>query len=149
MGSVNPLLGRSVLIVEDEPLIALELHTALHAAGASILAATSIKEAFTLITRAQICAAIVDVNLGGHDCSRLHSPYQALNSVHILHGILERRSAIGMAAGIGRRKTSGREHIGRRYRAAPPVSNLTPIAFGASAATQFTQCFLSSSILAA
>ena len=58
-----------MLIVEDEPLIALELHNALHAAGASILAATTIKEALTLITRAQICAAIVDVNLGGHDCS--------------------------------------------------------------------------------
>jgi DNA-binding response OmpR family regulator len=58
-----------VLIVEDEPLIALELHDALHEAGASILAATTIKEALVLIARAQICAAIVDVNLGGHDCS--------------------------------------------------------------------------------
>lgn len=71
MGSVNPLLGRSVLIVEDEPLIALELHGALHAAGASIIAATTIKEALHLITYAQICAAIVDVNLGGEDCSRV------------------------------------------------------------------------------
>jgi CheY-like chemotaxis protein len=69
MGSVNPLLGRSVLIVEDEPLIALELHDALHKAGASIIAATTIGEALALIARAQICAAIVDVNLGGHDCS--------------------------------------------------------------------------------
>jgi hypothetical protein len=67
--SVNPLFGRSVLIVEDEPLIALELHEALHGAGASILAATTIKEALVLIAGAQICAAIVDVNLGGHDCS--------------------------------------------------------------------------------
>src|SRR5262252_7908557 len=69
MGSVNPLMGRSVLIVEDEPLIALELHDALHKAGASILAATTIKDALALIARAQICAAIVDVKLGGHDCS--------------------------------------------------------------------------------
>ena len=70
MGSVNPLLGRSVLIVEDEPLIALELHDALHKAGAtSILAATTIKEALALIARAQICAAIVNVKLGGQDCS--------------------------------------------------------------------------------
>jgi hypothetical protein len=30
MGSANPLLGRSVLIVEDEPLVALDLHDALH-----------------------------------------------------------------------------------------------------------------------
>jgi CheY-like chemotaxis protein len=69
MGSVNPLLGRSVLIVEDEPLIALELHDALHEAGASILAATTIEDALELIAYAQICAAIVDVNLGGQDCS--------------------------------------------------------------------------------
>jgi len=69
MGSINPLLGRSVLIVEDEPLIALELHGALHAAGASIIAATKIEEALHLIGHAQICAAIVDVKLGGEDCS--------------------------------------------------------------------------------
>jgi DNA-binding response OmpR family regulator len=69
MGSVNPLLGRSVLIVEDEPLIAPELHSALHDAGASIIAATNIKDALELIAYARICAAIVDVNLGGHDCS--------------------------------------------------------------------------------
>jgi len=69
MGSVNPLLGRSVLIVEDEPLIALELRDTLHKAGASIIAATTIKEALELIARAQICAAIVDVKIGGQDCS--------------------------------------------------------------------------------
>jgi CheY-like chemotaxis protein len=68
MGSVNPLLGRSVLIVEDEPPIALDLHSAFQAAGASILAASTVKDALELIARAQICAAIVDVNLGGHDC---------------------------------------------------------------------------------
>ena len=69
MGSACPLHGRSVLIVEDEPLIALELHNALCTAGASILAATNIKDAVDLISNAQICAAIVDINLNGHDCS--------------------------------------------------------------------------------
>jgi CheY-like chemotaxis protein len=69
MGSVNPLLGRSVLIVEDEPLIALELHDALHRAGASIHAATTVKEALELIAYVHISAAIVDVNLHGDDCS--------------------------------------------------------------------------------
>jgi DNA-binding response OmpR family regulator len=58
-----------VLIVEDEPLIALELHDALHTAGASVLAATTVKDALALIAYAQICAAIVDVSLGGDDCS--------------------------------------------------------------------------------
>jgi DNA-binding NtrC family response regulator len=60
-----------VLIVEDEPLIALELHNALNMAGGSILAATNIKEALELIAYAQICAAIVDVNLNGDDCSSI------------------------------------------------------------------------------
>jgi DNA-binding response OmpR family regulator len=69
VGSFNPLFGRSVLIIEDEPLIALELHDALQKAGASILAATTVKDALALIAHAQICAAIVDVKLGGEDCS--------------------------------------------------------------------------------
>lgn len=61
--------GRLVLIVEDEPLIALDLHEVLRSAGASILAATNIKDALELIACAQICAAIVDIDLGGQDCS--------------------------------------------------------------------------------
>ena len=36
LGNANPLLGRSVRIIENEPLIALVLHDALHKAGASI-----------------------------------------------------------------------------------------------------------------
>jgi DNA-binding NtrC family response regulator len=71
VGSVNPLFGRSVLIVEDEPLIALELHNALYLAGANILAATNIKDALELIAYARICAAIVDVKLGNDDCSNI------------------------------------------------------------------------------
>jgi CheY-like chemotaxis protein len=67
----SPLRGRSVLIVEDEPLIALEVHDALRSAGASVLAATNTKEAMDLIGYAQICAAIVDVDLGGDDCSNV------------------------------------------------------------------------------
>jgi len=69
LGSIDPLRGRSVLIVEDEPLIALDLHDVLRSAGSSILAATNIKDALELIARAQICAAIVDIDLGGQDCS--------------------------------------------------------------------------------
>src|SRR5262249_27720291 len=69
VGSVSPLLGRSVLIIEDEPLIALDLQDALHKAGASILAAATVKDALGLIGGARISAAIVDVNLGGHDGS--------------------------------------------------------------------------------
>jgi DNA-binding response OmpR family regulator len=64
----TPLLGKSILIVEDEPLIALDLHAALSAAGAGIIAATDIPEALRLILRNEVSAAVLDVNLGGRDC---------------------------------------------------------------------------------
>jgi DNA-binding NtrC family response regulator len=47
------------------------LHNALHLAGASILAATNIEAALGVIAHAKICAAIVDVNLNGYDCSAI------------------------------------------------------------------------------
>src|SRR5437870_2564365 len=51
------LVGASVLLVEDEPLIALDLHAALSAAGAGIIAATESAEALRLIRRNDISAA--------------------------------------------------------------------------------------------
>jgi DNA-binding response OmpR family regulator len=61
------LRGCSILIVEDEPLIALDLHAALSAAGAGIIAGTNAKEALRLISRNEISAAVIDVSLGNHD----------------------------------------------------------------------------------
>jgi DNA-binding response OmpR family regulator len=64
----SSLLGCSILIVEDEPLIALALHAALCAAGAGIVAATDAREALRLISRNEISAAVIDVKLGDRDC---------------------------------------------------------------------------------
>jgi CheY-like chemotaxis protein len=63
------LAGRSILVVEDEPLIALEVHAAFNAAGASIVSASNRKEALRIIGLPGLSAAVVDMNLGGHDCS--------------------------------------------------------------------------------
>ena len=63
------LVGVSVLIVEDEPLIALDLHAALSAAGAGIMAATDTTEALRLIRRNDVNAAVLDVGLGDRDCT--------------------------------------------------------------------------------
>ena len=65
------LLGTSVLIVEDEPLIALDLHAALSAAGAGIIAATETAEALRLIRRNDISAAVLDISLGDRDCTEV------------------------------------------------------------------------------
>jgi CheY-like chemotaxis protein len=65
----RPLSGRSVLIVEDEPLIALEVHAAFNAAGASITSASDTQEALRMIDVPGLSAAVVDINLGGgEDC---------------------------------------------------------------------------------
>jgi DNA-binding response OmpR family regulator len=79
--SAIALTGVSVIIVEDEPLIALDLHAALSATGASIIAATNGAEAYELIRSADISVAVLDVNLGDRDCS---SVCQALHRRKIL-----------------------------------------------------------------
>ena len=63
------LAGRSILIVEDEPLIALEIHAAFSAAGASIVSASDTREALRTISLPDLSAAVVDINLGSEDCS--------------------------------------------------------------------------------
>lgn len=62
------LLGCSILIVEDEPLIALDVHSALSAVGASVIAATDLADAERLARRAEISAGVLDINFGGRDC---------------------------------------------------------------------------------
>ena len=62
------LQASTILIVEDEPLVALHLHSVLREAGAGLIAATTADEALRLISRNDVSAAIVDVSLGGEDC---------------------------------------------------------------------------------
>ena len=62
------LRGRTILIVEDEPIVALHLYASLQEVGAGLIAATSAEEAVRLIRRNDITAAILDVRLGSQDC---------------------------------------------------------------------------------
>src|SRR5262245_11862827 len=71
---VLDLFGRRVLIVEDEPLIAMEIEQALESAGASVDIAATLDEALRL-TEQGVSAAILDLVLGASDggalCARL------------------------------------------------------------------------------
>jgi CheY-like chemotaxis protein len=67
--ALKPLSDISVLIVEDEPLVALDLHDTLRKAGASIIASTTIEDALKLISYADITVALLDINLSGTNCS--------------------------------------------------------------------------------
>jgi DNA-binding response OmpR family regulator len=59
-------LPRKVLIVEDEPLIALDLQLLLEEAGYQVIGpATTVEEAKKLADRHELRAALLDLNLNG------------------------------------------------------------------------------------
>lgn len=63
------LAGRTVLVVEDEPLVALELATALEEAGCTVVGpAATLADALALAEAhaARLDAAVLDANLHGH-----------------------------------------------------------------------------------
>jgi DNA-binding response OmpR family regulator len=68
--------GREILVVEDEPFIALDISEALETAGASVVVTNTLKEALLLVERDKIEGAILDHGLGDGDssplCVRLH-----------------------------------------------------------------------------
>ena len=66
------LHGQTILIVEDEPFIALDMEATLTAAGAEVISTQHLGEAFEAAQNADISAAVLDVNLGGEgDCAPL------------------------------------------------------------------------------
>jgi DNA-binding response OmpR family regulator len=58
------LAGRFILLVEEEPLIALEVKDALHAAGARVVSAGYLDSALFTAEHPAISAAVVDLRLG-------------------------------------------------------------------------------------
>jgi CheY-like chemotaxis protein len=71
------LEGRSILVVEDQPLIALDITQELEAAGAGVTTTNTLKHALILVEHDGLCGAILDHALGDGDssllCSRLKS----------------------------------------------------------------------------
>jgi DNA-binding response OmpR family regulator len=66
--TVGPLGGYSILVVDDEPLIAIGLNDALRDAGAEVLTAHDLTTALEAAVNRSVSAAILDVQLGGADC---------------------------------------------------------------------------------
>jgi CheY-like chemotaxis protein len=64
MGSAYPLTGRSILVVEDEPLISLEMTALFQSAGARVLSAMNLPAAIALTAAPGLSAAILDYGLG-------------------------------------------------------------------------------------
>lgn len=71
MGSSTGLVGRSVLIVENEPLIALELKELFEAEGANVHVASTVTDASRLIKQTTLSAAVLDFSLIGGDTAQI------------------------------------------------------------------------------
>ena len=65
------LEGQSILVVEDQPLIALDIQQALEDAGAKVTATTTLSEGLALVENEDLSGAILDHGLGDGDSSPL------------------------------------------------------------------------------
>jgi putative ABC transport system substrate-binding protein len=61
------LVGRSILVVEDEPLVCLDLTERLQRAGAIIFAASHLNNALSLAAHPDLSAGVLDFDLGNAD----------------------------------------------------------------------------------
>jgi len=70
------LLGHSILVLEDEPLVALDIVEGLKGAGASVFTAHCLRDALVLADYPDLSAAILDFGLSDGDatpvCERLN-----------------------------------------------------------------------------
>jgi CheY-like chemotaxis protein len=74
------LSERRILVVEDEPIVALDLAGVLEGRGATIIGpAYNVAEARWLISRSQIDCAVLDVNLGRESVAPLVRELGELN----------------------------------------------------------------------
>jgi CheY-like chemotaxis protein len=78
----RPLIGRTILVIEDEPLIALDIRQAFEDAGATVVMARTLAAALVEAEDTSISAAIVDHALGdGRSVRRSRTREQTRKSV--------------------------------------------------------------------
>jgi DNA-binding response OmpR family regulator len=79
------LTGRSILIVEDEALIALDIVRAFEIAGARVLSTTTLAQALILVERDGLSAAVLDHGLSDGDSSKLCERLKQLDIPFVVH----------------------------------------------------------------
>jgi DNA-binding response OmpR family regulator len=67
----RPLQGRTILVVEDQPLIALDVARALEHAGATVTEASNLTQGLAVVASTGLSGAVLDLGLGDEDSSSL------------------------------------------------------------------------------
>src|SRR5262249_40660492 len=80
-----PLAGRVILIVEDEPLLALEMDKALRVAGAKVVSAGYLESGLCSSEHPELSAAVVDLHLGDGNGTALCRRLRQLGVPHVVH----------------------------------------------------------------
>jgi DNA-binding response OmpR family regulator len=88
------LTGRTVLIVEDEPLIALDIVEAFERAGAVALSARTIAQARNIVEQDGLSAAVLDFGLGDGDAEQLCHRLSDRDIPFVLHSGYSHASAV-------------------------------------------------------
>jgi DNA-binding response OmpR family regulator len=79
------LPGHAVLIVEDEPLVALDIVESFRKAGASVITASKVRDGLSLASHPDLSAAIVDFGLSDGDGTALCERLKERGIAFILH----------------------------------------------------------------
>jgi DNA-binding response OmpR family regulator len=79
------LAGRSILICEDEPLIAIDIANAFTEVGARAVTVRSLREALIAVEDGTLSAAILDHALGDGDSSQLCTRLKERNIPFVLY----------------------------------------------------------------
>ncbi len=102
------LEGRSILIVEDEPLIVMDITQAFEATGAALTTTNTLKHALILVEHDGLSGAILDHALGDGDssqlCARLKErgiPFMIYSGFNTLSGACQGALHISKPAGDG------------------------------------------------
>ena len=97
----GPLSGQSILVLEDEPVLALELNFTLRDAGATVYVARDSETAIRALEMLGTSAAVLDINLGRKDCSAV---CERLSDSGILQMIKRSETDSILIEEMGRRK---------------------------------------------
>lgn len=89
----RPLAGRIILIIEDEPLIAIDVQDAFQDAGATAIIARTLAAALVEVEQPGLSAAIVDHTLGDGDSSELCERLTARNVPFVTYSGFSQLSA--------------------------------------------------------
>lgn len=77
--------GLTILIVEDEALIALDVTMALEDVDATVIHAQNVAEALALVDTQEIHGAVLDVNLDGETCEPVAKAFDDAKIPYVIH----------------------------------------------------------------